>query len=61
MKKKSKRNHRTSQNKSIINVFLKSLLSVFFLTLEITVYLACLGCPPTLRWYLDLLWEQLRL
>ena len=55
MKKKSKRNHRTSQNKRLINVFLKSLLSVFFLLLGITVYLASLGCPPTLHWYLDLL------
>jgi len=29
-------------------------------SLGVTVYLASLGCPPTLCWSLDLLWGQLR-
>ena len=53
---KSKRNYRTSQNIRIINVFLESLLLASFPSLGVTVYLASLGCPPTLCWSLDLLW-----
>ena len=52
------------QNKSkirIINVFLESLLSASFPSLGVIVHLTSLGCPPTLRWSLDLLWGQLRL
>ena len=56
---KSKRTYRTSQNIRIINVFLESLLSESFLLLGVTVHLNCLGCPSTLCWSLDLLWENL--
>ena len=58
--KKSKRIYRTSQNIRIINVFLESLLSESFPSLELTVHLTSLGCPPTLCWPLDLLCGQLR-
>ena len=59
-KKKSKRIYRTSQNISIISVFLESLLSEFFPSLGVTVHLTSPGCPPTLCSSLDLLWGQLR-
>ena len=59
-KKKSKRIYRTSQNIRIINVFLESLLSGSFPSLEVIVHLTSLGCPPILCWSLDLLWGQLR-
>ena len=58
-KKKSKKIYRTSQNIRIINVFLESLLLESFPSLGVTVHLTSLGCPPTLYWYLDLLWGQL--
>ena len=57
---KSKRIYRTSQNIRIINAFLESLLSESFPSLELTVHLTSLGCPPTLCWPLDLLCGQLR-
>ena len=60
-KEKILKNHRTSQNIRIINVFLESLLSASFPSLGVTVHLTFLGCPPTLCWSLDLLWGQLRL
>ena len=46
--KKSERIYRTSQNTRIINVFLESLVSESFPSLEVTVHLTSLGCPPTL-------------
>ena len=52
----SKRIYRTIQNTRIINVFLASLLSESFPSLEVTIHLTSLGCPPTLNWSLDLLW-----
>jgi len=55
LKKKSKRIY-TSQNIKVINVFLESLLSESFPSLEVTIHLTSLGCPPTLNWSLDLLW-----
>ena len=51
----SKRFYRTSQKTRKINVFLESLLSASFPSLGVTVHLSSLGCPPTLRWSLDLL------
>ena len=57
---KSKRIYRISQKIRIINVFLESVLSESFPSLGVTVQLTSLGCPPTLRWSLDLLWGQLR-
>ena len=60
LKKKSKRIYRTSQKLRIINVFLESLLSESFPSLEVTAQITSLGCPPTLCWALDLLWGQLR-
>ena len=49
--KKKKKNPKdyTEQVKKIriINVFLESLLSEFFPSLGVTVYLNSLGCPPT--------------
>ena len=54
-RKERKRNYRTSQNIRIINVFLESLLSVSFPSLEVTVHLTSIGCPPTLCWSLGLL------
>ena len=59
-RKKSKRIYRTNQNIRIINVFLESLLSESFPSLEVTVQLTTLGSPPTLYGFLDLLWRQLR-
>ena len=47
-RQKSKRIYRTSQNIRIINVFLESLLSESFPSLEVRVYFTSLGCPPTL-------------
>jgi len=47
-KKKKCPKESTEQVKRIINVFLKSLLSVSFPMLGITVNLTSLGCPPTL-------------
>ena len=46
-KKTSKRIYRTSQKIKIIYVFLESLLSEYFPSLETTVHLTFLGCPPT--------------
>ena len=46
-KKKSNRIYRTSQDISIIDVFLESLLSESFPSLGVTVHIS-LGCPPTL-------------
>ena len=45
---KLKRIYRASQNMRIIHVFLESLLSESFPSLEVTVYLTSLGCPPKL-------------
>ena len=59
-RKKRKRSYRASQNIRIINAFLESLLSECFPSLGVTVHLTSLGCPPTLRLSLDLLWGQLR-
>ena len=59
-KKKAKRIYRTPQNIRIINVFLESLLSESFPSLEVTVHFTSLRCPLTLCWSLDLLWGQLR-
>ena len=47
-KKLSKRIYRISQNIRIINVFLESLLSESFPSLEVTVHFTSLGCPFTL-------------
>jgi len=58
-RKKPKRIYRTSQNIRIINVFLESLLSESFPSLGVTVHLTSLGCPPILRWSLDLLSRDL--
>ena len=49
-----------SQNITVINVFLDSLLSEPFPSLGDTVHLTFLGCPPTLCLSLELLWGQLR-
>ena len=57
---KLKRIYRASQNMRIIHVFLQSLLSETFPSLEVTVHLTSLGCPPKLCWSLDLIWGQLR-
>ena len=46
--KKSKRIYKAIQNIRIINVFLESLLSESFASLEVTGHLNSLGCPPTL-------------
>ena len=59
-KKRSKRIYRVSQTIRIINVFLESLLSESFPSLGVTELLTSLGCPPTLCWFLDPLWGQLR-
>ena len=62
-RKKKKNIQKNLQNKSKnknINAFLESLLSESFPLLEVTVHLTSLGCPPTLRWSLDLPWGQLR-
>ena len=59
-KKKAKRIYRTPQNIRIINVFLESLLSGSFPSLEVTVHFTSLRCPLTLHLSLDLLWGQLR-
>ena len=59
-KKKSKTIYRTSQNIRILYVFLESRLPESFPSLEVTVHLTSLGCPPTLCCLLDLLWGQLR-
>ena len=56
--KQSTRINKTSQNIRIIHAFLESLLPVSFLSLEVTVHLISLGCPPTLSWSLDLLWGK---
>ena len=45
---KLKRIYRASQNMRIIHVFLQSLLSESFPSLEVTVHLTSLGCPPKL-------------
>ena len=45
-KKISKRIYRTTQKIRIVNVFLESLLSESFPSLEVTVHLTSLGCPP---------------
>ena len=47
-KTKLKRIYRASQNMRIIHVFLESLLSESFPSLEVTVHLTSLGCPPKL-------------
>ena len=59
-RKKWKRSYRASQNIKIINDFLESLLPECFPSLGVTVHLTSLGCPPTLRLSLDLLWGKLR-
>ena len=59
-KKKAKRIYRTPQNIRKINVFLESLLSESFPSLEVTVHFTSLRCPLTLHLSLDLLWGQLR-
>ena len=59
-KRKRKKILKKLHNKSIVNIFLESLLSGSFPSLEVTVHLAPLGCLPTLSWSLDLLWGQLR-
>ena len=46
-KRKPQRIYRTSQNLRVINVFFESLLSESP-SLEVTVHLTSLGCPPTL-------------
>ena len=56
----SKTLYRTSQNIRILYVFLESLLPESFPSLEVTVHLTSLGCPPTLCSSLDLLWGQFR-
>ena len=59
---KPRSNYKSSQNIRTIHVFfLESVLSVFFPSLGVTVYLASLGCPLSLGWSLDLLWGQLGL
>ena len=56
-KKKGKKNPETATEQvKIINVFLESLLSSSFPSLDVSVHLASLGCPPTVGWSLDLLW-----
>ena len=47
-KTKLKRIYRASKNMRIIHVFLESLLSESFPSLEVTVHLISLGCPPKL-------------
>ena len=59
--KETDKNYRTSQTIRITHGFLESLLSESFPLQGVTVYLASLGCPPTLHWSLDLLRGQLRL
>ena len=59
-KKVQKNLKNKSKHKNLINVFLESLLSESFPLLGVTVHLTTLGCPPTLCWFLDLLWGQLR-
>ena len=54
-KKISIRNYRISQNVSITNFFLESLLPESFPSLGVTVHLTFLECLPTLGWSLDLL------
>ena len=56
-KKERKKNPETATEQvQIINVFLESLLSASFPSLDVSVHLASLGCPPTVGWSLDLLW-----
>ena len=47
-KKKSKIIYRASENIRITDVFLESLLSESFPSLEVTVHLTSLGCPPVI-------------
>ena len=58
-KKRKKTPKEPSQNVRIVNIFLESLLSVTFPSLGVTVHVSYLGCPPTLRWSVDLLCGQL--
>ena len=46
--KKNNPKESTSQNTTIINIFLESLMSESFPSLGVTVHLTSLGCPPTL-------------
>ena len=55
-KRKEKNPETATEQVKIINVFLESLLSASFPSLDVSVHLASLGCPPTVGWSLDLLW-----